>query len=77
MGHPPPWIADKIGIRITFYGGGFFGYLLCHRGLEEKTCNLYLPLLVASEIMSGGHGPEETNQCPVIELKFQKGIAGF
>ena len=77
MGHPPRRIADKIGIRITLYGGGFCGYIIYSQKLEKDAFHLCLSFLVASEIMSGGHGPEETNQCPVIELKFQKGIAGF
>ena len=77
MGDPPLWIADKVGIRITVYGGGYSGYLLCDQRLEEKTWNLCLPLLVASEIMPGGYGSEEINRCQMTELKFQSGFGAF
>ena len=41
MGHPPHWIADKIGIRITLYGGGFCGYLLCQSKAGGKKLAIY------------------------------------
>ena len=48
MGHPPRRVADKIGIRITIYGGDFSGYLLYRQKVEEKILNLCLSFLVAS-----------------------------
>lgn len=73
----PRWSADKIRIRITVYDGGFLGYPVCSQRLEGQTCNPYLSLLVASEIMSGGYGFKEINPCQMTRAKFEKGFEGF
>ena len=77
MDPPPRWIADQVGIRVTVDGDGFSGYFVCHQRLEEKTWNLFVPLLVASETMSGGYGFEEINPCQMTKREFQKRVGGF
>ncbi len=77
MDHPARWIADQVGIRGPVHGHGFSGYPICHQRLEEETGNLFLPLLVASEIMSGGYGFEEMNSFQMAGRKFQKKMRRF
>jgi len=64
-------IVDQVDGGICYDGDGEPFHIFFRQEVERKILDLYLPSLVAPEVLSGGNGAKEINQCQSSKFKVQ------